>query len=66
MLLLTRQQRTLLAETLRDVANVAVGAMVFGQFLADRMFSSWVAVLGVAGWLILVACALVIARGSVP
>ena len=30
MLILNREQRKLLAETLRDIANIAAGAMVFG------------------------------------
>jgi hypothetical protein len=33
------QQRTLFAETARDIANVGGGAMMFGSFLSDRPFS---------------------------
>jgi hypothetical protein len=43
MLVLKAEQRKLLAETVRDIANIAAGAMVFGQFLADQAFSRWVA-----------------------
>jgi len=57
MVRLSRTQRTLLAETLRDIANLAAGAMVFGQFLADAMFSTGVALGGVAVWIVLVVTA---------
>ena len=46
MLELHPQQRTLFAETLRDIANVAGGAMMFGSFLSDRPFSLATAVVG--------------------
>ena len=48
------RQRVLLAETSRDVANIAAGAMVFGQFLGERPFSPSVALLGVVVWVCLV------------
>jgi hypothetical protein len=35
---------------LRDVANIAAGALVFGQFLGDSAFSTALAVLGLAVW----------------
>ena len=54
---LKRTQRMLLAETLRDIANLAAGAMVFGQFLADAMFSTRVALGGGAVWVVLVLTA---------
>jgi hypothetical protein len=57
MVRLSRSQRTLLAETLRDIANLAAGAMVFGQFPADAMFSTGVALGGVAVWIVLVVTA---------
>ena len=62
MLVLKREQRKLLAETVRDIANIAAGAMVFGQFLADQVFSRWLAFGGIATWIILVAYALALAR----
>lgn len=61
MLRLRRAQRTLLAETLRDIANIAAGAMIFGQFLADAMFSTRVAFGGMALWVVLVVCAILLA-----
>ncbi len=60
------QQRTLFSETLRDIANVAAGAMVFGQFLSERAFSPWQALVGVAVWGTLVAAALASAGRKQP
>ena len=61
MLRLTREQRTLLAETLRDIANIAAGAMIFGQFLADATFSTTIAFGGVGLWVLFVVCAVLLA-----
>ena len=62
MVRLSRTQRTLLAETLRDIANLAAGAMIFGQFLAEVMFSPRIALGGLALWVVLVAAAVLYAR----
>ncbi len=53
-----KEQRELLADKLPDAANVAVGALVFGQFLSERVFSVGVAVCGVGLWTFLLALAL--------
>jgi hypothetical protein len=63
MLALTREQRVLLAETVRDIANVAAGAMVFGHFVGDRMFSWWTAVGGIVVWVFFVSWAMALRRG---
>ena len=52
------RQRVLFAETLRDVANIAAGAMVFGQFLGEHPFSPAIALLGVVVWAALVIFAM--------
>jgi DNA-binding transcriptional regulator/RsmH inhibitor MraZ len=57
MLRLTRAQRVLLAETLRDLANLAAGAMVFGQFIGSETFSRWTMVGGAATWIAFVRLA---------
>jgi hypothetical protein len=57
MLRLTQEQRTLLAETVRDIANIAAGAMVFGQFLGGQSFSWWIALAGGAVWVAFVSWA---------
>ena len=59
---LTNGQRALLADKLPDVANIAAGALVFGQFLSDRTFSLPLAAAGVALWAFLFGCAAVLAR----
>ena len=62
MLALSHEQRALLAETVRDIANIAAGAMVFGQFLGAQMFSLWTAVSGATLWIALVSWALALAH----
>ena len=49
---LNREQRRISADKLPDMANVAVGGMVFGQFLSDRAFSPLVAVSGLVLWVL--------------
>lgn len=43
-------QRELLAEKLMDVANIAVAALIFGQFVSGQPFHIGLAVIGVALW----------------
>ena len=62
MLQLTNRQRTVLIEHLPDAANVAVGGMFFGQFVADRPFSWVVALTGLVLWTTLVTLSLFLAR----
>jgi len=50
-----------LAEKLCDAGNLAAGALIFGQFLAER-FSFGIAVGGLALWLLFVGCALRLVR----
>ena len=64
MVVLSPQQRRIVAETLRDIANVAAGAMVFGQFVAGTTFSTRLALSGVVVWVVLVVCSIVAAKGS--
>jgi len=60
MLRLTRSQRTILADKVMDAANVAAGALVFGQFLADR-FSIALFFAGLGLWSLLAVIALAFA-----
>lgn len=53
MVRLTRKQRQLLVDKLLDAANLALGAMVFGQFLSDRSFSLALALTGFITWVTL-------------
>ncbi len=58
MLELDPQQRTLFAETVRDIANVGGGAMIFGSFLSDRPFSLATAIVGFTIWAAVVTFAI--------
>lgn len=62
MIELTSGQRAPLADKLPDVANIAAGALVFGQFLSDSTFSWQLAAAGLALWAFLFGCAVVLAR----
>ena len=64
MLVLDRAQRQILAETFRDIANVAAGAMLFGQFLSGQQFSTSVAMLGGALWILLTGHAVILVKGG--
>lgn len=66
MVRLTSRQRALLADKLPDVANIAAGALVFGQSLGDRTFSWPLAAFGTTLWTVLVCCAVVLARKEQP
>lgn len=61
MLVLNDAQRALLADKVPDAANLAAGAMVFGQFLGDRPFSLTVALWGIGVWIALIAWGVVLA-----
>ena len=64
MIRLKSRQRTLLLEKVPDVANLAVGALVFGQFIGEQPFSIGLAFVGIATWSVLIAFPLVIAGGE--
>lgn len=64
MLVLNREQRRVLVDKLPDIANVAAGAMVFGQFLGDRPFSLRLAALGSLLWATLLVCSVALAGRS--
>ena len=50
MLVLTDERRRYVAEGLRGVANLAAGAMIFGQVVGTASFSRGVAVVGLSVW----------------
>ena len=43
-------RRELLAEKLLDVANIAVAATIFGQFVSDQPFRIGTGIIGIALW----------------
>jgi hypothetical protein len=59
---LNREQRRTLADKLPDMANVAVGGMVFGQFLGDRPFSPVLALSGLVFWVLVIATVVFLGR----
>ena len=64
MLRLNDAQRTVLIQALPAVAHLALGAMVFGQFLRDDPFSWRLASGGVGLWFFWVSIAVLIAGGK--
>ncbi len=57
---LTPEQRKTLIDKLADAANLALGALVFGQFLAEQPFSTLAAIGGLVVWASLLAFVLVL------
>jgi hypothetical protein len=47
------------ADKLPDAANLAIGALVFGQFLGPARFSLRVALIGLVVWLVFIGWAAV-------
>ena len=64
MLDLNSQQRALVADKLFDIANVAAGGMIFGQFVADRRFSVLLAAIGMVICLFVVSISIAISGRS--
>jgi hypothetical protein len=47
----SKDDRVFLADSFRDVANLAAGGMLFGQFVVDHPFFVWIAVAGALAWI---------------
>jgi small-conductance mechanosensitive channel len=62
MLRLDQRQRLLLADKLFDVGNLAAGALVFGQFLGERVVSRRIVGAGLLTWIVLLAFSAILAR----
>lgn len=60
MLRLSSRQRVVLGDTLRQLANFAAAALVFGQFVGQQEVSWRLLIAGIALWLVLVSYALVL------
>ena len=61
MVILSTRQRAVRIEKLPDIANVATGALVFGQFLGNRPYSPALALYGVGIRSALIGFALLLA-----
>lgn len=57
MLRLTARRRAVLVETLRELANLAVAALILGQLVGPRPVSRGLLATGAAVWIVLVALA---------
>ncbi len=66
MLELNNRQRTVLIDKLPDAANIAVGALFFGQFLSGTGFSFARAIVGLVLWAALVGWSVLLAREEEP
>jgi hypothetical protein len=55
MLRLNQAQQTALGDTLRELANLVVGALALGQFVGQEPPSIWMALAGIFAWWFLVA-----------
>lgn len=66
MLRLNKEQRRVLTDKVPDLANLAAGAMTFGQFLDDAPFSTLGAVFGLAIWMFLTCCVMALVRRGEP
>lgn len=61
MLRLRPRRREVLVETLRELANLAAGALVLGWFVSQEPWSLWLFLAGIAAWLVLVGLAVALA-----
>jgi len=58
MIRFSSRQRAALGDTLRELANYGVAALVFGQLVGDVTVSWWRFLAGAAIWFVLVSLAL--------
>ncbi len=59
---MTQEQRRLFAEKLMDTANIAVGALIFGQILSPDGFRLSLGILGIFAYAILALMAYMLTR----
>ena len=64
MLRLSDPQRAVLVQAVPAVANLGLGALVFGQFLRQQPLSIALAAVGVALWFVLIGFTVVFAGGK--
>ena len=61
---LDRGQRSLLADKLSDVGNLAAGALIFGQALGEQSISLKLLAAGLVTWIVFLGLSVVWARES--
>jgi len=64
MLRLKPGRRAVLVETFRELANLAAGALVLGQFVGEQRLSALAVIGGIATWIALVGIAVWLAGES--
>ena len=64
MLRLKSRQRAVIVEKLPDLANIAAGVFVFGQFVEEEPTSVWLVIAGMAIWATIAGVTLLIAGGE--
>ena len=64
MLRLSDPQRAVLVQAIPAVANLALGTMVFGQFVRQQTFSTSLALAGVVFWFGFIGVAVMLARSK--
>ena len=64
MLELNRGQKAVFADKLADAANMAAGALIFGQFLSEREFSVSLAFCGLGIWVLFMGYAIGLITGD--
>ncbi len=64
MIRLTTARRRVLIAHLPELANVAAGSLLFGQFLSERPYSLALALGGVVVWLLLIVAVFALAEGE--
>ena len=62
MLDLSPRQRTVLIDASQNAASVVLAGLGIGQFLSGGPFSAALAVVGFAGWVVLIAFMIFLAR----
>jgi hypothetical protein len=62
MIRLSERQRAVLVDKSADAANLAAGAMLFGQAVVGQSFSLALAAGGLAAWAVLIGWSMFLAR----
>jgi hypothetical protein len=62
MLRLKERQRAVLVDKIADAANLAAGAMLFGQAVTGQTFSTRLALEGLGAWAVVMSWSMFLAR----
>ena len=62
MIRLKPAHRLVLVAHLPELASIAIGSFLFGQFLSDRPYSVVLAIVGIAAWIALIGLTFLVAN----